>query len=138
MRLVLRLPLALRKAIVAQCVAALPNEGCGLLLGSREGRFASVVEARPERNILAASDRYEIEAEAVFAAHRAARAAGRQLLGAWHSHPASRAVPSATDLAQAWPDWCYLIVGLSRPGRPELRAWRLLGEDFVADQLEIE
>jgi hypothetical protein len=29
-------------------------------------------------------------------------------------------------------------VGLADPGQPQLRAWRLLGEDFVADTLEIE
>lgn len=138
MNLTLRLPLALRDAIVAHCVAAVPNEACGLLLGRREGRFASVSGARPEPNVLESPHRYEIEPEAVLAAHRAARAAGVQLLGAWHSHPAGRAVPSATDRAQAWPDWCYLIVGLGRPDRPELRAWRLLGEDFVADRLEVE
>jgi proteasome lid subunit RPN8/RPN11 len=51
--------------------------------------------------------------------------------------PGGAAVPSATDRAEAWPDWCYLIVGLADPEAPELRAWRLLGEDFVEDSLEI-
>jgi desampylase len=136
-RLSLRLPRALRETIIAHCLAAAPLEGCGLLLGSRAGPAGAILEAWPVRNALASPERYEIDPEAVLAADRAARDAGRLLLGAWHSHPGGVAVPSATDRDQAWPDWCYLIVGLADPAAPELRAWRLLGEDFVEDELEI-
>jgi desampylase len=97
-----------------------------------------VDQAIPAHNVLASPQRYEIAPEMVLAADRAARAAGRVLLGAWHSHPGGRAVPSAQDLEEAWPDWCYLIVGLADAARPELRAWRLLGEDFVEDALELQ
>lgn len=132
-----RLPAAMRAAIVAHCQGALPNEGCGLLLGQRQGTNALIVEALPACNSRASPQHYEIAPEAVLAADRHARASGQTLLGAWHSHPDSQPVPSATDLAEAWPDWCYLIVGLANPGQPELRTWRLLGEDFVEDVLEI-
>jgi proteasome lid subunit RPN8/RPN11 len=107
------------------------------LLGDRQGASATVLEARPARNIRASATQYEIEPAAVLAADRAARAAGRVLLGAWHSHPGGPAVPSAQDRAEAWPDWCYLVVGLVKPAAPGLRAWRLLGESFVEDLLEI-
>lgn len=136
-RLLIRLAPALRDTIVAHCVGALPNEGCGLLLGRREGAAVTVIEARPTRNGRASPDRYEIDPEAVLAADRRARDLGLVLLGAWHSHPGGAPVPSATDRAEAWPDWCYLILGLAEPQRPELRAWRLLGDDFVRDELEI-
>jgi proteasome lid subunit RPN8/RPN11 len=136
-RLTLRLPRALRDSIVAHCLAERPLEGCGLLLGDRHEASATVVEARPARNIRASATQYEIEPEAVLAADRTARAAGRMLLGAWHSHPCGAPVPSAQDRAEAWPDWCYLVVGLAEPAAPELRAWRLLGESFVEDVLEI-
>jgi proteasome lid subunit RPN8/RPN11 len=136
-RLEIRLPRALHDAIVANCRAELPNEGCGLLLGERSGSKANIAEVLPARNTLAAPDRYEIEPEAVLAADRRARAAGLLLLGAWHSHPDGPAVPSSTDRAEAWPDWCYLIVGLADAAAPELRAWRLVGEDFRSDVLEI-
>lgn len=136
-RLTVHLPQALRDAIIAHCLAQQPLEGCGLLLGDRHGRAAHVHEAPPAHNMLASPQRYEIAPEAVLAADRAARASRRTLLGAWHSHPGGRAVPSARDLAEAWPDWCYLIVGLAASQAPELRAWRVLGEDFVEDGLEI-
>lgn len=133
----IRLSPALRDAIVAHCRRALPNEGCGLLLGHRSGAQAVVAEVLPARNMRDSPQHYEIEPEVVLAADRRARAAGQLLLGAWHSHPDGPAVPSATDRAEAWPDWCCLIVGLADPDAPELRAWRLLGEDFAADTLEI-
>ncbi|HUG97614.1 MAG TPA: M67 family metallopeptidase [Gammaproteobacteria bacterium] len=136
-RLTIRLPRALRDSIVAHCLAQQPLEGCGLLLGERHGRAAHIHEALPAPNVLASPHRYEIAPETVLAADRAARASSRTLLGAWHSHPRGAAVPSATDRAEAWPDWCYLIVGLAAPQAPELRAWRVLGEDFVEDGLEI-
>ena len=132
-----RLAATTRDEILAACRAALPNEGCGLLLGHRDQRAAMVLEALPARNVLASPQQYEIEPEAVLAADRAARASGRMLLGAWHSHPGGAPVPSAQDRAEAWPDWCYLVVGLADPAAPELRAWRLLGERFVEDLLEI-
>lgn len=133
----IRIPAALRDTLVTHCVRALPDEGCGLLLGQRQGATMNVTEALPARNTLASPQRYEIEPEAVLAADRHARATGQELVGAWHSHPDGPPVPSATDRAEAWPDWCYLIVGLADPARAELRAWRLLGEDFVADALEV-
>lgn len=136
-RLTVRLPRGLRDAIIAHCVAQQPLEGCGLLLGDRDDRAARIHEAPPAHNVLASPHCYEIAPEAVLAADRLARATSRALLGAWHSHPGGRAVPSARDLAEAWPDWCYLIIGLAAPQAPELRAWRVLGEDFVEDALEI-
>lgn len=136
--LLVSLPPELRDAIVSHCLAALPDEGCGLLLGRREGAAAKIIEAPTARNSRASPDRYEIEPESVLAADQHARASGLLLLGAWHSHPDGAPVPSATDRAEAWPDWCYLIVGLTDPAHPQLRAWRLLGEDFVEDTLEIE
>jgi desampylase len=137
-RLRIRISAAIREQLETHCLAALPEEGCGLLLGHREDPWATVAQAWPAQNMRASVDRFEIAPETVLAADRAARAAGHLLLGAWHSHPSGLAVPSATDRAEAWPDWVYVIVGLADPARPELRAWRLLGEDFVEDEVEIE
>jgi proteasome lid subunit RPN8/RPN11 len=45
--------------------------------------------------------RFEIDPAALFAAHRAARADGLELLGYFHSHPTGHPRPSATDCAHA-------------------------------------
>ena len=81
-----------------EAARAAPLECCGLLLG-RAGR---VQEARPAANIAPDPARhFEIDPAALFAAHRAARDGGLELLGYYHSHPAGHPVPSATDCEHA-------------------------------------
>ena len=90
---------------------AAPLECCGLLLGAA-GR---VVEARPAANVAPDPARhFEIDPAALFAAHRAARDGGRQLLGYYHSHPEGHPVPSATDCEHASGDdrvWAIIADG---------------------------
>jgi len=50
--------------------------------------------------------------------------------GVFHSHPASAAVPSRTDVARSLePGWLHVIVGRAASATPEVRAWRI--EDGV-------
>ena len=53
-----------------------------------------------------------------------ARADGLEVVGAYHSHPASAAIPSATDIAEATSgaDFVYLIVSLVDE---DVRAYRI-------------
>ena len=53
------------------------------------------------------------------AAERAADAAGKTLLGFYHSHPEHPAEPSATDLAWAQPNFVYLIMSIRRRRSPD-------------------
>lgn len=82
----------------------------------------------PEQHYLIDPERYlRIESEA--------SGRGLQVIGVWHSHPISAAVPSATDVAQAWPDWHYLIVGYPTGDVPELRAWWSATDGFQEEVL---
>lgn len=83
-----------------------PAECCGLLIGT-PGR---ILRAHPARNVHASATRYLIDPADHFAAIRQAREAGLDVIGAYHSHPASPPVPSATDLDEALPSFFYLIV----------------------------
>ena len=65
------------------------------------------------------------------AAMKSLRVRGRVILGAYHSHPRTPAVPSATDLAEAHDaELLYVIVSLGDE-RPDIRAYRLQGGTFV-------
>ncbi|MCC6826970.1 MAG: M67 family metallopeptidase [Novosphingobium sp.] len=98
-------------SLLARAAAAAPAECCGLLLG-RGARIDSAVAARnvspdPLR-------RFEIDPAALFAAHRAARGGGPQLLGYYHSHPQGHPRPSATDCEHASGDgrvWAIVAGG---------------------------
>ncbi len=124
----MRITEAVTEVIEAHARATAPDECCGLLLGTPD----AVIEAIPARNT--ASDprrRYLIAPEDHFAAIRQARAAGIDVIGSYHSHPGSAPVPSATDLAVAFPHFLFVIVGFA--GRePEMQAWRLDGGNFAA------
>lgn len=122
-------PGAVLDALVDEALAGAPIERCGLLIG----RGASVVRAHPARNADRSPTRYTIEPADHFAALRAARGDGLDVIGAWHSHPAGTPVPSPTDRAEAAPDFLYLIVGLAPVA--EVRVWQLVGGNFVPRHL---
>jgi proteasome lid subunit RPN8/RPN11 len=109
-----------------------PNECCGLLIGTDD----RVVRCHPARNELASPTRYRVRPEDHFAAIRAARAEALHVVGAYHSHPASPAVPSAADLQDAiGGGFLYLIAGVESPRRPAVRGWRLRDGNFVPVRL---
>jgi proteasome lid subunit RPN8/RPN11 len=99
----IRVATAVLEAIIAHARAEAPRECCGLLLGS----LTEIRRAEPARNLSPQATRYDLDPTDHFRILRLARAEGLDVIGAYHSHPASAPVPSPTDL--------YLIATL----RPE-------------------
>jgi proteasome lid subunit RPN8/RPN11 len=119
---------AAEAVIVAHATSAAPAECCGLLVGDAR----AIREAIPARNI--ADDtarRYVIDPRDHFAAIRHARHRSLEVVGAYHSHPQSAAVPSPTDAAEAFGDFVFLIVGLAAD-QPDVRAWTWTNGNFTA------
>lgn len=86
-----------------------PNECCGLLVG----QSGLILASWRARNVDASPTRYSIDPADHFAALAAARDAGLEVVGAYHSHPHSVPVPSATDLAEPHDStYLYLIAGI--------------------------
>lgn len=117
------LPAVVRRAIVAHARREAPRECCGLLVGvGRRVRFAV-----PMVNRAASEVRYRVDDRAHLDLRRVLRGFAPPLgiVGVYHSHPASRAVPSATDVAEAYyPEWVHVIVSLAG-ARPRLAAFRI-------------
>jgi proteasome lid subunit RPN8/RPN11 len=104
-------------AILAEARRAAPQEACGLLLGRANRVEAVQAAANVSPQPLT---RFEIDPAALFAAHRAARAGGPELLGYYHSHPSGHPRPSATDCEHAGGDgraWAIVAGG-------EVSFWR--------------
>ena len=94
------------------------------------GSGASVIDVAPARNIAEKPTRFLIDPQDHIDAIRVARQRGLDVLGFYHSHPHSPAVPSETDRAEAsYPDDLYMIVSL-KEDRPELRLYRLTDGNF--------
>lgn len=121
-------------AIVEHARRDAPNECCGLLVADATG---AIVDAIATTNELASPTRYRVAPAEHFDVIRALRGTDRTLAGAYHSHPTTPAIPSPTDLAEAWEtEFLYVIVSLAE-ARPDVRAYRIAGGDFVPVNLEM-
>ncbi len=120
--------------ILAHARDEAPNECCGLLLGQDE----RVVAAWRARNLEASPTRFLIDPADHIAARRAGRARGLDVVGFYHSHPRSPAVPSARDVAEAsYPDAIHVIAGW-RGHEPEVRAFRVANGIVEERPLSVE
>ena len=127
------LPRGLRDAMVAHAIAEAPNEACGIVVGDRPaadgGRALRWV---PLRNPLASPYRYSIEPDDLLRLTIQTDDADEVFWAIVHSHVASPARPSPTDLREAhYPEALYVLVSLSPAeasddGAPGVRAWRIL------------
>ena len=134
------IPASVASALRAQLAAAYPEEGCGLLLG-RDGERREVTALAPTANAHAGAraTRYLIAPEDFLAAERAARAAGIEVLGFYHSHPDAPPAPSAFDLERAWAYYSYVIVEVAKGVPRELQSFRLRADatGFEPERVEI-
>ena len=135
MALVLSLSLVQRDVIVATCIRALPDEGCGLLLGTSQGVVSEVV---PSPNIAESAKVYEIDPGVLLRTFRRADAEGLEVLGVFHSHTHSPAYPSPTDIRQAPdPRWHYVIVSLTRVPA-DIRCFSIVGGEVTEQDVQRE
>jgi proteasome lid subunit RPN8/RPN11 len=118
-------------AVVAHARREVPNECCGLLLGFTD----EIDESYPARNACESATRFLIDPADQFAAIREARASGRTVRGAYHSHPHGPAAPSRTDLAEMTdPSLLHMIVSLEHD-EPCIGLFEWTDGNFVAVDL---
>ncbi|MGB3330501.1 MAG: M67 family metallopeptidase [Thermomicrobiales bacterium] len=123
-----------RDAILAHLRAALPNEGVALLAVQAPGADgrAEVAHVFHGTNVEASPYRFTMDPMEVVSADREMRRQGWVLGAIAHSHVASPASPSATDIREAfYPSALLLIVSFAGQGEgrsPEFGAWRIDGE----------
>ena len=112
--------------IVAHAVEDLPNECCGLLIGTAD----MVEDASRARNTKRSRTKFQVEPADHFAAIRRARAAGFEIVGAYHSHPSGPSGPSETDRVRLTdPSMFHVIISLAH-GTRTVRAFRLTDGNF--------
>lgn len=104
-----------------------PNECCGALLGREEGKDRTVLGLVPLVNQRRDSprNRFSITSDDVRLAEKEARPKGWDLIGWYHSHPDSPALPSDFDREHAWPWYSYIIFQVEKGEPREMRSWRL-------------
>ena len=101
-----------------------PRECCGMLLGSAD----SIVDSARAANLEEGTTRFRIDPRDHIRAIRDARSRQLDVIGFYHSHPRSRAYPSATDVAEAgYAGAMHLIVGVDEQGAQEARLFTVDG-----------
>jgi [CysO sulfur-carrier protein]-S-L-cysteine hydrolase len=121
---VLRLSRDIYMEMIGHCLRGLPEEACGLLVGSYGGEVADLIF--PTKNAAASALIYEIDPKEMLAVDRQAQALGADIMGVFHSHTHTDAYPSPTDVAQAQdPGWHYVLVSL-RDTHPVVRSYAIV------------
>lgn len=128
-------PDVLLEEVIAHARRELPNECCGLLAGTIDGRVTTRFAIT---NDAASPTEYATNPRDLLDAFRAMRHAGTEPLAFYHSHPTSAAVPSATDVARNTygESVVHVIVGLAS-GEPDVRAWWLTEEGYRPAEVTI-
>ena len=113
------------EAMVAHARADHPDEACGVLAGP-EG------SDRPERHVaMVNAERsptfYRFDAQEQLKVWRAMDDADEVPVVIYHSHTATEAYPSRTDVnLAAEPDAHYVLVSARDPGQDEVRSYRIV------------
>jgi proteasome lid subunit RPN8/RPN11 len=118
-----------------------PYECCGLLLGRFAATGKIVSETYPISNAREESakrNRFLITPEELLKGESYARTNDLEVIGFYHSHPDSPAVPSQYDLEHAWPTYSYIIVSTKADSANDLFSWEQEPDRSRFNQEEIQ
>jgi proteasome lid subunit RPN8/RPN11 len=120
--------------LVAHAREEAPNECCGLI-GGANGEATTLYRAR---NAEASPLRYNLDPQDQFRIMSEMEERGEELSAIYHSHTASPAYPSQTDINLAtYPDAIYLIASLAEDQTP-LRGFTIRDGEVTEVELALE
>lgn len=123
-------------AMVAHARADHPDEACGVIAGpegsDRPERFIAMVNAERSPTF------YRFDSGEQLRVWRAMDEHDEVPVVIYHSHTATEAYPSRTDISLAQePDAHYVLVSTRDPERHELRSYRILDGDVTEEPVTI-
>lgn len=155
----LELTSEIHDAMVSHAKDGLPNEACGLFAATAEDATRQqpimdgdevtyteydtqpirVARFFPMKNAAASETIYRFDPEEYLRVIRETDTAGLEIIGVMHSHPATEAYPSPTDVAEASgfdPNgvWHFVLVSC-RSVEPELRSYRIRNGEILEEEV---
>jgi len=113
--------------IIEEAQRAYPHEGCGMLVGRRDGEDFVVTEAPTASN--ENTDRpkvwYDLSPEDQLRISKDAQKRGLDVIGYYHSHPDHPAAPSEGDRSRAFGSFVYVIASVEKGKYKVMTAWTL-------------
>lgn len=132
--MIIKLKLADYLEMVRHARARAPIEDCGLLGGTVADGVKTVEKVYYLTNTDHSEEHFTLDPKEQFAVVKDLRAKGWQLLGNWHSHPASPSRPSEEDKRLAFDSKAsYFILSLSG-GEPVLNSFHVSREKEVTKE----
>jgi proteasome lid subunit RPN8/RPN11 len=138
---VLRIRRDLVEAMVAHARRDHPDEACGILAGpegsDRPERFIEMTNA--ERS----PTRYLFDGDEFLKVYRELDANDEEVVVIYHSHTATEAYPSPSDVLDAGryamylPDPHYILISTRDPAREDVRSYRIKDGDIIDEPLEV-
>ena len=123
-------------AVVAHARADHPDEACGVIAGpvgaDRPERFIPMVNAARSPTF------YEFDSMDLLRLYREMDARDEEPVVVYHSHTATEAYPSRTDISYASePNAHYLLVSTRDPDSEEIRSFRIVDGVVTAEEVSI-
>ena len=123
-------------AIVAHARADHPDEACGIVAGpagaDRAERFIPMVNAARSPTF------YEFDSMDLLRLYRELDDRDEEPVVVYHSHTATEAYPSRTDVSYASePNAHYLLVSTREPDREEIRSYRIVDGVITEEPVEV-
>jgi proteasome lid subunit RPN8/RPN11 len=119
--------------MVTHAIEDAPNECCGIIAGV-DGRATRLFRAR---NAEASPYRYSVDPKDLLRIFRECEENDWSFLAIYHSHTASEAYPSPTDVRLAfWPEAYYVLISLADKNKPVVRAFRIIEGAVTEDPIQ--
>jgi [CysO sulfur-carrier protein]-S-L-cysteine hydrolase len=133
---VLSLHAALRDAIIAHARRDHPDEACGVIAGpagrDQATRFVPMLNAARSPTF------YEFDSADLLALYKEMDANDEEPVVIYHSHTATEAYPSRTDISFASePGAHYVLVSTREPEAEEFRSYRIIDGVVTEEPVEI-
>jgi proteasome lid subunit RPN8/RPN11 len=133
---VLEIDEAIRDAIVAHARADHPDEACGVVAGpvgsDRPVRFI------PMANAARSTTFYEFDSMDLLKLYREMDDRDEVPVVVYHSHTATQAYPSRTDVTYASePDAHYVLVSTREPDSDEFRSYRIVDGEITEEPVKV-
>jgi proteasome lid subunit RPN8/RPN11 len=133
---VLRIPRDIHDAIVAHARRDHPDEACGVVAGPEgSNRPTRLV---PMLNAARSPTFYEFDSADLLALYKEMDARDEEPVVVYHSHTATEAYPSRTDIAYASePNAHYVLVSTREADETEFRSFRIVDGKVTEEPVEV-
>jgi proteasome lid subunit RPN8/RPN11 len=117
-----------------------PNEACGILAGkptNEKGKNKAAEKVYEMTNTDKSTKTFFMDPKEQLKVTKEIRNEGFEMVGIYHSHPHTKAYPSAHDVKLAfYPEVSYVIVSL-RDNKPILKVFRIFDGNITEEEVKI-